>query len=54
MPLKPTRGENQLNNVIASLKPAIGLIDQMSDALGAPFFPAISSTTLSLITAMQV
>ncbi|KAJ7900655.1 hypothetical protein B0H14DRAFT_3752939, partial [Mycena olivaceomarginata] len=53
MPLKPTRGENQLNNVIASLKPAIGLIDQMSDALGAPFFPAISSTTLSLITAMQ-
>ncbi|KAJ7478443.1 hypothetical protein FB451DRAFT_1453017 [Mycena latifolia] len=43
----------RLNNTITCLAPVITLLNELSDAFGTPFVPAISNTTLSLITAMQ-
>ncbi|KAJ7482429.1 hypothetical protein FB451DRAFT_1441679 [Mycena latifolia] len=43
----------RLNNTITCLAPVITLLNELSDAFGTPFVPAISNTTLSLITAVQ-
>ncbi|KAJ7458207.1 hypothetical protein FB451DRAFT_1182950 [Mycena latifolia] len=43
----------RLNNTITCLASVITILNQLSDAFGTPFVPAISNTTLSLITAVQ-
>ncbi|KAJ7169357.1 P-loop containing nucleoside triphosphate hydrolase protein [Mycena crocata] len=53
MPHQPTATEMRLNYIIASLKPAAGLLGDLHDALGPPFIPAITNTTLSLIIAAE-
>ncbi|KAJ7446964.1 hypothetical protein FB451DRAFT_1188474 [Mycena latifolia] len=50
---QPTVADIRLNNTITCLAPVITLLNKLSDAFGTPFVPAISSTTLSLITAVQ-
>ncbi|KAJ7460280.1 hypothetical protein FB451DRAFT_1181950 [Mycena latifolia] len=45
--------EIRLSNTIACLTPAIAPLNELSDSFGTPFVPAISNTTLSLITAVQ-
>ncbi|KAJ7146624.1 hypothetical protein C8R44DRAFT_898726 [Mycena epipterygia] len=42
-----------LDNIIACLTPMISLLNDLSDAFGTPFIPAIANTTLSLITLVQ-
>ncbi|KAJ6546733.1 hypothetical protein DFH09DRAFT_1087673 [Mycena vulgaris] len=49
----PTVAEVRLNDIIGFLKPTVALLKDISDIFGAPFVPAISNTTLSLITAVQ-
>ncbi|KAJ7438354.1 hypothetical protein FB451DRAFT_1378267 [Mycena latifolia] len=49
-----TVADIRLNNTIACLTPVITLLNELTDAFGTPFVPAISNTTLSLITAVQV
>ncbi|KAJ7115041.1 hypothetical protein C8R44DRAFT_984308, partial [Mycena epipterygia] len=48
-----TATETSLDNMIASLTPIITFLNEFSDAFGPPFIPAISNTTLSLITLVQ-
>ncbi|KAJ7469043.1 hypothetical protein FB451DRAFT_1255624 [Mycena latifolia] len=43
----------RLNNIILCLRPALALLSDLQDAYGTPFLPAISSTTLTLINALQ-
>ncbi|KAJ7462917.1 hypothetical protein FB451DRAFT_1494989 [Mycena latifolia] len=43
----------RLNNTITCLAPVITVLNELSDACGTPFVPAISNTTLSLMTAVQ-
>ncbi|KAJ7482425.1 hypothetical protein FB451DRAFT_1441677 [Mycena latifolia] len=50
---QPTVTDIRLNNTITCLAPVITLLNELSDAFGTPFVPAISNTTLSLITAVQ-
>ncbi|KAJ7452000.1 hypothetical protein FB451DRAFT_1524634 [Mycena latifolia] len=50
---QPTVTDIRLNNTITCLAPVIALLNELSDAFGTPFVPAISNTTLSLITAVQ-
>ncbi|KAJ7447005.1 hypothetical protein FB451DRAFT_1536756 [Mycena latifolia] len=54
MSRQPTVIEIRLNNTITCLAPVITLLNELSDAFGTPFVPAISNTTLSLITAVQL
>ncbi|KAJ7449159.1 hypothetical protein FB451DRAFT_1531386 [Mycena latifolia] len=49
----PTVADICLNNTIICLAPVITLLNELSDAFGTPFVPAIANTTLSLITAVQ-
>ncbi|KAJ7487149.1 hypothetical protein FB451DRAFT_1535652 [Mycena latifolia] len=51
---QPTVTEIRLNNTITCLTPVITLLNELSDAFDTPFVPAISKTTLSLITAVQL
>ncbi|KAJ7462930.1 hypothetical protein FB451DRAFT_1180570 [Mycena latifolia] len=51
---QPTVTNIRLNNTITCLARVITLLNELSDAFGTPFVPAISNTTLSLITAVQV
>ncbi|KAJ7482419.1 hypothetical protein FB451DRAFT_1364518 [Mycena latifolia] len=51
---QPTVAEIRLNNIITCLAPVITLLNELSDAFGTPFVPAISNTTLSLMTAVQL
>ncbi|KAJ7482712.1 hypothetical protein FB451DRAFT_1442334 [Mycena latifolia] len=53
MSRQPPTADIRLNNTIACLNPAVALLNELSDAFGTPFLPAISNTTLSLITAVQ-
>ncbi|KAJ7462873.1 hypothetical protein FB451DRAFT_1494903 [Mycena latifolia] len=53
MSRQPRVTEIRLNNIIACLTPALALLDELSDTFGTPFVPAISNTTLSLISAVQ-
>ncbi|KAJ7439091.1 hypothetical protein FB451DRAFT_1447390 [Mycena latifolia] len=53
MPREPTVTDIRVNNIVACLNPAVPLLKEISDAFGTPFIPAIASTTLSLITAVQ-
>ncbi|KAJ7493668.1 hypothetical protein FB451DRAFT_1164546 [Mycena latifolia] len=53
MPNQPTITEIRLKNIIASLTPAISLLNELNDGFRAPFVQAISNTTLSLIAAVQ-
>ncbi|KAJ7479550.1 hypothetical protein FB451DRAFT_1365343 [Mycena latifolia] len=53
MSRQPSGAEIHLNNTIACLTPAISLLNELSDAFGTPFVPAISNTTLSLINMIQ-
>ncbi|KAJ7486552.1 hypothetical protein FB451DRAFT_1534404, partial [Mycena latifolia] len=53
MSRQPSVAEIRLTNTIACLTPAISLLNGLSDAFGTPFVPAISNTTLSLITAIH-
>ncbi|KAJ7451914.1 hypothetical protein FB451DRAFT_1524463 [Mycena latifolia] len=54
MPPQPTVAEIRLNNTLTCLAPVITLLTELSDAFGTPFVPAISNTTLSLMTAVQL
>ncbi|KAJ7495106.1 hypothetical protein FB451DRAFT_1163842 [Mycena latifolia] len=53
MSRQPTITDIRLNNTIACLTPTLALLDELSDTFGTPFVPAISNTTLSLISAVQ-
>ncbi|KAF8169960.1 hypothetical protein K438DRAFT_1854497 [Mycena galopus ATCC 62051] len=53
MPRQPTISEIRLNDTIACLGPTLSLLNDLHDALGIPFIPAISTTTVSLIAAVQ-
>ncbi|KAJ6603287.1 hypothetical protein DFH09DRAFT_1354568 [Mycena vulgaris] len=53
MPRQTNIPEIRLNNIIACLTPIVSLLDDLHDGFGTPFVPAISSTTLSLISAVQ-
>ncbi|KAJ7495062.1 hypothetical protein FB451DRAFT_1360049 [Mycena latifolia] len=53
MSRQPSVAEIRLTNTIACLTPAVALLNELSDAFGTPFVPAISNTTLSLITLVQ-
>jgi hypothetical protein len=46
--------EPRLNAVTAWLTPAIALLNDLNDGFDTPFLQAISSTSLSLINAVQV
>ncbi|KAJ7467660.1 hypothetical protein FB451DRAFT_1369314 [Mycena latifolia] len=50
---QPTVADIRLNNTITCLAPVITLLNELSDAFGTPFVPAITNTTLSLITVVQ-
>ncbi|KAJ7869419.1 hypothetical protein B0H13DRAFT_1896660 [Mycena leptocephala] len=54
MPHNPTVSSARLNSVIELLKPAVSILNELHDAFSTPFVLAISSTTLSLITLVQV
>lgn len=54
MPRQPALTETRINNIITCLKPAVTLLNELSVAFGAPFVQAISETSLSLITALEV
>ncbi|KAJ7463164.1 hypothetical protein FB451DRAFT_1493879 [Mycena latifolia] len=45
--------EFRLKNTVACLPPVIALLNELSDTFGTPFVPAITNTTLSLISAVQ-
>ncbi|KAJ7146593.1 hypothetical protein C8R44DRAFT_864339 [Mycena epipterygia] len=45
--------ERRLYEIVAGLTPILSLLNEWSDAFGTPFIPAISNTTLSLITLVQ-
>ncbi|KAJ7479093.1 hypothetical protein FB451DRAFT_1365656 [Mycena latifolia] len=51
---QPTVADIRLNITITCLAPVITLLNELTDAFGTPFVPAISNTTLSLITAVQL
>ncbi|KAJ7446981.1 hypothetical protein FB451DRAFT_1536703 [Mycena latifolia] len=53
MSSQPTVTDIRLNNTITCLAPVITLLNELSDAFGTPFVPAISNTALSLITVVQ-
>ncbi|KAJ7463175.1 hypothetical protein FB451DRAFT_1493928 [Mycena latifolia] len=53
MPHQPTVTDIRLDNTIACLTGTITVLDELSDAVGTPFLPAISSATISLIKAVQ-
>ncbi|KAJ7110952.1 hypothetical protein C8R44DRAFT_742726 [Mycena epipterygia] len=53
MPHQPTATEIRLNDIITTLSPIIPLLDKLSVAFGASFIQAISSTTVSLMIAVQ-
>ncbi|KAJ6572399.1 hypothetical protein DFH09DRAFT_1152872 [Mycena vulgaris] len=53
MPLQSSVTEIRLNSIIACLQQAVGMLNMLKDPFGTPFIPAISSTTLSLITEVQ-
>ncbi|KAJ7122077.1 hypothetical protein C8R44DRAFT_852876 [Mycena epipterygia] len=50
---QPTLTQIRLNNVITCLTLAITTLDELQDVFGTPFLGVISSTTLSLITALE-
>ncbi|KAJ7472532.1 hypothetical protein FB451DRAFT_1469264 [Mycena latifolia] len=50
---KPTVTDIRLNSTITYLTPVVALLNELSDTFGTPFVPAISTTTLSLITMVQ-
>jgi hypothetical protein len=54
MPSQPTSTETRLDNVLAYMTLAITTLNELSDSFGTPFLQAISSTTLSLVTQVQV
>ncbi|KAJ7484866.1 hypothetical protein B0H11DRAFT_1163320 [Mycena galericulata] len=53
MPRDPTILETRIETMIGGLKPAITLLNELHDMFATPFVPAISSTALALITALQ-
>ncbi|KAJ6541008.1 hypothetical protein DFH09DRAFT_1282842 [Mycena vulgaris] len=53
MPHQRTVTEIRLNNIVACLTPVLTFVKELHDVSGTPFFPAITSTTLDLITAVQ-
>ncbi|KAJ7144303.1 hypothetical protein C8R44DRAFT_973878 [Mycena epipterygia] len=53
MPPKTIVTETRLDNIVACLTPTLSLLGEFSDAFGTPFIPAISNTTVSLITLVQ-
>ncbi|KAJ7463201.1 hypothetical protein FB451DRAFT_1493995 [Mycena latifolia] len=48
---QPTVTDMRLNNTVSCLTPIIALLNELSNAFGTPFVPAISNTTLSLMAA---
>ncbi|KAJ7094822.1 P-loop containing nucleoside triphosphate hydrolase protein [Mycena epipterygia] len=53
MPPKTKVTETRLDNIVACLTPILSLLGEFSDAFGTTFIPAISNTTVSLITLVQ-
>ncbi|KAJ7094816.1 hypothetical protein C8R44DRAFT_749397 [Mycena epipterygia] len=53
MPPKTMVTERHLDSIVACLSPILLLLGEISDAFGTPFVPAISNTTVSLITLVQ-
>jgi hypothetical protein len=54
MPRLATVTDIHPRNIIACVTSAVTLLDEINDIFGPPFVQTISSTTLSLITAVQV
>jgi hypothetical protein len=54
MPAHTSTPEAQLSSILACLTPTVTLLNELSDGLGTPFIQAISNTTVSLISAVQV
>ncbi|KAJ7462879.1 hypothetical protein FB451DRAFT_1370816 [Mycena latifolia] len=54
MSRQPSVTEIRLNNIIACLTPTLALLYELSNTFGTPFVPAISNTTLSLISVVQL
>ncbi|KAJ7181496.1 hypothetical protein C8R43DRAFT_1101348, partial [Mycena crocata] len=50
----PTAGDVRLANLEAVLFPVVPLLNEFHDAFGTPFVPAIASTILASITALQL
>ncbi|KAJ7446999.1 hypothetical protein FB451DRAFT_1536745 [Mycena latifolia] len=50
---KPTVTDIRLKSTITYLTPVVALLNELGDTFGTPFVPAISTTTLSLITPVQ-
>ncbi|KAJ7094858.1 hypothetical protein C8R44DRAFT_989649 [Mycena epipterygia] len=53
MPPKTRVTKTRLDNIVACLTPLLSLLGEFSDTFGTPFIPAISNTTVSLITLVQ-
>ncbi|KAJ7120339.1 hypothetical protein C8R44DRAFT_787936 [Mycena epipterygia] len=53
MPHQPSILEIRLKNIIACLTPALTLLNELHDGFGPPFIQPISTTTISLISAIQ-
>ncbi|KAF8181434.1 hypothetical protein K438DRAFT_2021140 [Mycena galopus ATCC 62051] len=53
MPQAATVMQISLKNLSASFNLAVPLLNELSDAFGTPFLPAISNTALSLVVAVQ-
>ncbi|KAJ7131134.1 hypothetical protein C8R44DRAFT_904167 [Mycena epipterygia] len=53
MPHQHTVSEIRVKTIIECLTPMVTLLDEVTSAFGTPFLQAISSTTLSLINAVQ-
>ncbi|KAJ7133282.1 hypothetical protein C8R44DRAFT_849434 [Mycena epipterygia] len=54
MPPKTALTQIRLDSIVACLTPILSLLNDISDAFGTPFIPAIAKTTLSLMTLAQV
>ncbi|KAJ7445334.1 hypothetical protein FB451DRAFT_1433443 [Mycena latifolia] len=53
MPPKPSTHQIRLTNIIVCLESALNTLNETARAFDTPFLPAISSTTLSLISAVK-
>ncbi|KAJ7089102.1 hypothetical protein C8R44DRAFT_958249 [Mycena epipterygia] len=53
MPHPPTATEIRLNGIVTTLSAIVPLLDKLSGAFGTSFIQAISSTTVSVMTAVQ-
>ncbi|KAJ7107165.1 hypothetical protein C8R43DRAFT_1243739 [Mycena crocata] len=48
-----TRTDMRINTIVARLTPMVPLLRELGDAFGTPFVPAITNTTVSLISILE-